>query len=161
VEYANKRNLKSIVRYAARRQKWSPFAPEPYEFVRLNFDFHPAWMARQLTEAGFRIEEGRAVSHFRQALFKRLIPARTLAALDGRIQRLSAAWKLSPSVFLRANKAAAGPMHTGSPFCCPRCKGMELTATRVTLSCEKCRAVWAIDDGIYDFKNPLEPDASQ
>lgn len=161
VEYANKRNVKAIARYALRRQEWSPFAPEPYEFARLNFDFHPSWMARQLTAAGLRVEEGRAVSHFRQPLLKRLVPAKTLAALDGSIQSLSAAWKLSPSVFLRATKLGAGAKQMGSPFCCPKCRGMELTATRVTLTCEGCRAVWAIDDGIYDFKNTLENGVSQ
>ncbi len=161
VEYANKRNLKALVRYAARRQKWSPFDPQPYEFARLNFDFHPAWMAQELARAGLRIEEGRAVSHFRDPMLKKLIPARILAAADGAIQRLSAAWKLSPSVFLRTTKTGPGPVQKGSPFCCPNCKSMELTATHVTLTCGKCRAVWGIDDGIYDFKNPVEPGAPQ
>lgn len=157
VEYANKRNLKAVVRYAARRQKWSPFDPQPIEFARLNFDFHPAWMAQQLARAGFRIDEGRAVSHFRQPILKRLVPAGLLAALDGSIQRVSAAWKLAPSVFLRTTRLGDGPTQAGSPFRCPTCKGVELVETRVTLTCETCRAVWAIDDGIYDFKSPLEP----
>ena len=54
LEYANKRNLKAIARYLSRRQSWSPFDAEPYEFTKLNFDFHPAWMARELAQAGFR-----------------------------------------------------------------------------------------------------------
>lgn len=161
VEYANKRNLKAVARYALGRQKWSPYNPQPYEFARLNFDFHPGWMARQLTAAGFRIEQGRAVSHFRQPLLKRIIPPRVLAGLDGSIQRISAAWKLAPSVFLRATRIGIGPTHTNSPFYCPSCKSMELTPTRVTLTCGVCRAVWAIDDGIYDFKNPVKAGRGQ
>jgi SAM-dependent methyltransferase len=156
VEYANKRNLKAIVRYALRRQPWSPYDLQPYEFARLNFDFHPSWMAQQLQAAGFRIEAGRAVSHFRLPSLKRLVPAETLAALDGSIQQVSAAWKLAPSVFLRTTRAGPGPTQKGSPFCCPICRSAELTTTRVTLSCQGCGAVWAIDDGIYDFKNPVE-----
>ncbi len=39
LEYANKRNLKSIARYLGRRQAWSPFAPEPYEFVASELRF--------------------------------------------------------------------------------------------------------------------------
>ncbi len=156
VEYANKRNVKSIARYAARRQRWSPYDPQPYEFARLNFDFHPAWMAEQLQAAGFQIEAGRAVSHFRQPALKRLVPAQTLAAMDGGIQQLSAAWKLAPSVFLRTRRPGPGPVQAGSPFCCPSCQGLELAATRVTLTCQTCRTVWAIDDGIYDFKSPIE-----
>ena len=157
VEYANKRNLKAVARYAARRQKWSPYDPQPYEFARLNFDFHPTWMARQLSDAGFRVEAGRAVSHFRQPALKRLVSAPVLAALDGSIQRVSAAWKLAPSVFLRAARGGEGRTHTGTPLCCPACGSMELETARVTLTCQTCRAAWAIDDGIYDFKSPLEP----
>ncbi len=161
VEYANKRNLKAIARFLARRQKWSPFDPTPYEFARLNFDFHPRWMAQQLRSAGFRIEAGRSVSHFRQPALKRRVPAAALAGLDGRIQRVSAAWKLSPSIFLRTTRVGPGPTWSGSPFCCPRCKSVELKEARVTLTCQKCGARWAIDDGIYDFKNPQAPGDQQ
>ncbi len=52
LEYASKRNLKAIVRYALRRQTWSPFDLEPVEFVKLNFDFHPAYMAQLLARRG-------------------------------------------------------------------------------------------------------------
>jgi len=156
LEYANKRNIKALARYALRRQKWSPFDPEPYEFAALNFDFHPDWMTAQLKAAGFRIEAGRAVSHFRQELFKRLIPAKTLAGIDGAIQTPSAAWKLAPSVFLKTTRIGAGPVQGGSPFRCPTCRSMELAAEGETLRCENCRAIWAIDDGIYDFKNPVQ-----
>lgn len=161
VEYANKRNIKAIGRYLLRRQTWSPFSPEPYEFASLNFDFHPDWMREQLRSAGFRIEAGRAVSHFRQGFLKRLISPKALAALDGSIQHLSAAWKLSPSVFLRTTRLGDGPTTTGSPFRCPVCTAMELSAEDGTLRCTRCDAVWAIDDGIYDFKSPVKECADE
>ena len=41
LEYANKHNLKAILRYLLRRQAWSPFTTESVEFEKLNFDFHP------------------------------------------------------------------------------------------------------------------------
>src|SRR6185436_7909443 len=44
LEFANKRNLKAILRWLLRRQAWNPFAPEPVEFIELNFDFHPRTM---------------------------------------------------------------------------------------------------------------------
>jgi SAM-dependent methyltransferase len=156
LEYANKRNIKAIARYAARRQRWSPFAPEPYEFAALNFDFHPDWMAAQLSAAGFRTEAGRAVSHFRQNVFKKLVPAKTLARIDGAIQGPSAAWKLAPSVFLRATRPGSGPTERGNPFRCPACRAVELDREDETLRCRTCRAIYAIDDGIYDFKNPVQ-----
>jgi SAM-dependent methyltransferase len=155
LEYANKRNLKAIVRYLFRRQRWSPFAPEPYEFARLNFDFHPTWVEQQMSAAGFRIDAGRAVSHFRAPLFKRLVPARLLAAVDGSIQRVSAAWKLSPSVFLRARAGGKQPTGGASLFRCPSCGAEALTEAPDALTCGRCGAAWQIDDGIYDFKNPL------
>src|SRR5512135_2450233 len=39
LEFANKRNLKSMARYALHKQSWSPYARTPIEFVKLNFDF--------------------------------------------------------------------------------------------------------------------------
>ena len=155
LEYANKRNIKAVARYALRRQTWSPYDPAPYEFASLNFDFHPKWMSAQLQAAGFRIEAGRAVSHFRQNVFKHVVPPKTLAKIDGAIQAPSAAWKLAPSVFLKTTRPGPGPMEQGNPFRCPTCRSRELTPDVETLRCETCRAVWAIDDGIYDFKNPV------
>ncbi|OQA47210.1 MAG: putative S-adenosylmethionine-dependent methyltransferase [Chloroflexi bacterium ADurb.Bin325] len=161
LEYANKRNLKAVARYLLRRQSWSPFSGEPYEFADLNFDFHPRWMAARLADAGFAVEEGLAVSHFRAALFKRLIPPRLLAAADGALQRVGAAWKLTPSVFLRARARGAAPS-AGRPaglFACPACRSDRLEEQGATLVCRGCSAAWGIDDGIYDFKTPVEPGA--
>jgi ubiquinone/menaquinone biosynthesis C-methylase UbiE len=104
LEYANKRNLKAILRYFLRLQSWNPFSPEPYEFVKLNFNFHPSWIEENLKEAGFEIESELAVSIFRIPLLKRLIPPRYLAALDGLLQRILAPFKPTPSVFLSATK---------------------------------------------------------
>jgi ubiquinone/menaquinone biosynthesis C-methylase UbiE len=49
LEYANKHNVKSILRYALRRQSWSPFSPEPVNLA-FNFDFTPdgAFLAARL-----------------------------------------------------------------------------------------------------------------
>lgn len=155
LEYANKRNIKAMLRYLLRKQAWSPYAPEPYEFASLNFDFHPRWMAEQLHGAGFRVKAGRAVSHFRHPLLKRLVPASLLAKLDGSIQQVSAAWKWSPSVFLQTQREGGGPITTGSPFRCPACHALELEKHDTALVCTQCEAAWAIDDGIYDFKSPI------
>ncbi len=158
LEYANKRHLKAIARYLVRRQRWSPFALEPYEFAHLNFDFHPRWMAQQLRQAGFVIEAGRAVSHFRHPFFKRLVPPKLLAAVDGLIQAPSAAWKLSPSVFLRVRGGDGVPGDPGTLFRCPICHGMVLRPITDALQCEACSAVWNASGGIYNFKSPVAID---
>jgi SAM-dependent methyltransferase len=154
LEYANKRNLKAILRYLLRRQSWSPFNVEPYEFVELNYDFHPSWMAHQMAAAGFAVDAGRAVSHFRHPLLKRTVPPATLAAADALVQTPSAAWKLSPSVFLRGRTAGQAAVTQGVLFACPVCHGQNLIQEKDALHCAGCGAAWAITDGIYDFRKP-------
>ena len=82
LEYANKRNIKSILRYWLGKQKWSPFSREPVEYLELNFDFHPAAIREWMGQAGFRIERTLTVSHLRLGLLKRLLPAQA-AGLAG------------------------------------------------------------------------------
>jgi SAM-dependent methyltransferase len=153
LEFANKRNLKAILRYVARRQAWSPFAPEPVEFVRLNFDFHPAWMDARLREAGFSVKRTLSVSYFRWALLKRLIPARALAAADGALQGIGAAWKLAPSIFLQlqapVTNRAAPP---GAFFRCPACKSEKVDESPDAVTCGECGREWPVREGIYEFK---------
>ncbi|QLQ08757.1 MAG: class I SAM-dependent methyltransferase [Anaerolineae bacterium] len=114
LEYANKRNAKALARYALRRQV-GPFDPEPYEFVTLNFDFHPAWVTEQLRMAHFDVRQELAVSHFRAPFFKRFLPA-PRSPLDGALQR-PARYKLAPSVFVRA-QAVERPIPAPSLHAC-------------------------------------------
>lgn len=156
LEYANKRHLKAVLRYLMGRQSWSPFDVAPYEFAELNYDFHPAWMKARLWEAGFTIGQELAVSFFRLPLLKRLIPPRPLAALDGLLQRPTASLKLAPSVFVQARVAKEGAQAEGRGFFrCPSCHGTDLIETEEALTCRGCSRRWAIDDGIYDFKQPI------
>jgi SAM-dependent methyltransferase/DNA-directed RNA polymerase subunit RPC12/RpoP len=156
LEFANKRNLKAILRYLLRRQEWSPFQRDPVEFVELNFDFHPAWMREQLSDAGLKVRATRTVSHFRLGLLKRTVPTRLLAALDGLLQPTGALLQLSPSVFVRCqSKSDKPPPPAGVLFRCTVCGSTVLVEEGDTLSCTDCSARFAIRDGIYDFKAPL------
>jgi SAM-dependent methyltransferase len=158
LEYANKRHLKAILRHLLGRQRWSPFAPEPYEFVELNYDFHPAWMKARLREAGFAIGRELAVSSFRLPLLKRLIPPRSLATLDGLLQGSTASLKLAPSIFVRARAEKEDAQDEGRGFFrCPSCHGTDLSETEKALTCQSCGRKWAIDDGIYNFKEHIAP----
>jgi len=155
LEYANKRNLKAMLRYALRRQAWNPYSPEPTEFVPLNFDFHPAYMLDAMQAAGFRVERRLAVSLFRLGLLKRLVPVGVLAGLEGALQ--GAAPLISPSVFTRNRADAHGPDATGEPlgFACPLCGG-DLSPEGEALRCAAaaCGRRWMRRDGIWDFKEP-------
>ncbi len=104
-EYANKRNLKAIARWLLRRQSDNPFDPTPYEFVELNINFHPDAIEDQMSEVGLVIEDQVAASMFRIGWLKRLFSPAALASLDRLLQRPTAPFKLSPSVFLRARRA--------------------------------------------------------
>jgi SAM-dependent methyltransferase len=158
LEYANKRHLKAVLRYLLGRQSWSPFASEPYEFVELNYDFHPAWMQARLREAGFAIGRELAVSSFRLPLLKRLISPRGLAALDGLLQGPTASLKLAPSVFVRARVEKEGAQAEARGFFrCPSCRGTDLIEAEEALTCQSCGRRWVIDDGIYNFKKPATP----
>lgn len=155
LEYANKRNLKAMLRYALRRQTWNPYSPEPIEFVPLNFDFHPAYMLEAVQAAGFRVEQRLAVSLFRLGALKRLVPVGALAGLDAALQGMAPL--ISPSVFTRNLAAGEGPDVTGEPlsFACPLCGG-DLTPEGEALRCAAagCGRRWLRRDGIWDFKEP-------
>jgi SAM-dependent methyltransferase len=153
LEYANKHHLKAILRYALRRQRWNPFALEPVEFVKLNYDFHPTWMEARLQETGFAVQKQLTVSHFRHPLLKRLVPPGLLAAVDGSLQWTASLWRLSPSIFVRARaEKACPPAGPQGFFRCPACHGSPLVEMDQALNCPGCNRKWPIDDGIYDFK---------
>lgn len=153
LEYANKRHLKAVLRYLLRRQRESPFSLAPYEFVALNYNFHPTYMEGRLREAGFAIERELAVSTFRLPLFKRLLSPTTLAALDGLLQRPTAPLKLAPSIFIQATTIKAGSsVEPADLWRCPRCHGTDLAEGEDGLECFTCNTIWPLDDGIYDFR---------
>ena len=159
LEFANKLNLKSIFRYLLGKQKWSPFTPEPVEFVKLNFDFHPKAVKNQLKKLGFKIEKTLTLSHFRIGLLKRMIPTGVLVFLDSISQWTGAFWQLSPSVFMRAKiqdgKQQEIPDHGLLFFKCPGCDHSPLIEKQDYLECSNCQKKWGFKDGIYDFREPM------
>lgn len=159
LEFANKQNLKAILRYLARRQSWSPFDRQPVEFVALNFDFHPAWVRQQLTGAGLTIERTRTVSHFRLGLLKRTVPTGLLVALDRLCQPTGALWQLTPSVFLRARAPASRPAApAGAFFRCTVCGSTMLVEEENQWRCTDCGARFPIQDGLVDFRPTERPE---
>jgi SAM-dependent methyltransferase len=105
-EFANKRNLKAMLRYTLGRGKVgeNPFSEEPFEFVPLNIDYHPVYVRRALENAGFIVGAEAGASFFRLAPLKRLVPASLLAAADAVLQRPAAWLRLTPSIFLKTIK---------------------------------------------------------
>lgn len=156
LEFANKRNLKAVLRYLLRQQNWSPFDREPVEFVKLNFDFHPAYIEQALKDNGFYTTDRLTLSYLRLGLLKRMVPTGVLVKIDSLLQRTAAAGAYSPSVFTR--NIATGDMPPaaldGPLFKCPACQQSQLVEHDTYLDCSNCGTQWAIDDGIYNFKEP-------
>jgi ubiquinone/menaquinone biosynthesis C-methylase UbiE len=104
LEFANKRNLKSIARWAIRRQSWSPWTLEPFEYRPLHFDRHPGKVNRQLRAAGLRVDRRLAASLFRFPLLSRHVRPGLLAAVERPLQYLLGPLAPGPSVFVRARR---------------------------------------------------------
>lgn len=155
LEFANKRNLKAILRYLVRRQDWSPFERTPVEFVKLNLDFHPAWMRDQLAAVGLIPQQWRTVSHFRVGWLKRLVPTGLLVAMDRLLQPTGALWQLTPSVFVHC-VADGKPVAAREDvlFRCTACGSVVTRETQEGVCCDACGAQFPVLDGIYDFRAP-------
>jgi ubiquinone/menaquinone biosynthesis C-methylase UbiE len=153
LEFANKQNLKAILRYALRKQSWNPFSREAVEFAALNYDFHPQSVRGWLKDSGFELERQLTVSHFRIGLLKRLAPVRLLVWLDSLAQFSGDWWQLTPSVFTRSRAVGEHPPKpSASLFKCPACDTDLLEPAAGHLVCSNCKKKWPIRDGIYDFR---------
>lgn len=158
LEYANKRNLKAILRHLLGANGWNPFTLTPVEFVELNFNFHPEYILRRSAESGFEIRRAIPVSWLRLGLLKRALPTSLLARLDTALQ--VSGWTLSPSVFLdmRLNTGERSESLAASddPLTFLRCplSGSQLRRKGDLLINESGQC-WGIDQGVYDFRRPL------
>ncbi len=157
LEYANKRNLKAILRHILGANKWNPFTLTPVEFVELNFNFHPDYMLEQVAASGFSMRRTVPVSWLRLGALKRALPAALLALGDRALQQTG--WTVSPSIFLdlRLNKpATAGFVESDDPLDILRCPvtGSSLRRSGEALV-SRNGLRWAIRDGVFDFRRPL------
>jgi SAM-dependent methyltransferase len=159
-DFANKRHLKAMIKYWLRpilgggNSEDSPFSLEPYEFVKLNFDYHPSYIRNNLARSGFQARAERAVSTFRLGALKRLFSPALLASLDGLIQVPTSALQLSPSLFLRAESEKPGAAEVNPALWrCLHCTSTDVEEQPERLSCRNCGTTFPCVEGIYDFKS--------
>ncbi|NMC79954.1 MAG: methyltransferase domain-containing protein [Chloroflexi bacterium] len=153
LEFANKKNLKAILRYGLRRQSWNPFSPEPIEFAPLNFDFHPATVRAWLKLSGFALERQLTVSHFRIGFLKQILPLGMLVWMEAQAQWTGNLWQLTPSVFVRSRALGQGPAaEPETLFRCPACGHFPLPDTPPRITCPQCGQGYPVENGIYDFR---------
>jgi len=158
LEYANKRNLKAMLRHLLGMNEWNPYTLPPVEFVELNFNFHPDYMQSQVLRRGFDVLRVVPISWFRLGLLKRSLPTRLLAALDRLLQR--SGWTIAPSVFLdlRLNDGSRGrAAPAADPLDILQCSRSGARLQRVDDILVSDNGIrWAIRDGVYDFRQPLD-----
>jgi SAM-dependent methyltransferase len=157
LEFANKHNLKALVRHTLGQQAWNPNELSPVEFVELNFNFHPQYIQNELQKSGFATQARVPVSFFRMGALKRRISNERLAQMDTLLQRTG--WMVAPSIFTLNSMQSASTaldnthLQGDAMFACPLTGG-ELRREGDTLqNADGVR--WAIQDGIYNFKEPL------
>jgi SAM-dependent methyltransferase len=176
-DFANKRHLKAIIKHWLRPIPWpaalrrnrqggrsgaahrngnspdSPFSLIPYEFVKLNFDYHPRYIRTNLSQMGFQVRDERAVSTFRVGLLKRILSPSLLASLDGLIQRPTSGLELSPSLFLRAESEKPGAAELNPALWrCLHCNSTKIEEQPEQLHCRECGTNYPRIEGIYDFR---------
>ncbi|NMB62607.1 MAG: class I SAM-dependent methyltransferase [Chloroflexi bacterium] len=151
LEFANKHNLKAMLRYLLGKQRWSPYSLEQVEFVELNFNFHPRQIRRWLRAAGFSVRQQLTVSHFRVGFLKRHVPLGILKGLDAALQWTGALWQLTPSVFVKNIFLQGTPLQEFA-FKCPACGYAPLPPKAQDIPCPQCGKVYKYQDGIYDFR---------
>ena len=163
-EFANKRNLKALARWGMHRQTWSPLSREPVEFVELNYDFHPDWMADRLREAGLRTTRRFAVSHFRLGALKERFDPEMLARVDSWLFSAGGTFPLAPSVFLKVCTDDGRPRPVadfrsesiGSLLRCPVCGAEPLVlCDEDCVVCVQCNSKFARYHGVWDLKEAL------
>lgn len=157
LEFANKCNLKAMLRHILGINNWNPFTLEPVEFVELNFNFHPDYMLEQVSDCGFALRRTVPVSWLRLGLLKRALPTPLLALGDRALQLTG--WAISPSIFLdlQLDKPdAASLLDSDDPLDLLRCP---LTGSSLSWSDEALVSQsglrWAIRDGVFDFRKPV------
>jgi len=152
LEYANKRNLKAILRWLVRRQTWNPFRPETIEFTRLNYDFHPGSVRTWLRQADFAVEREVPVSFFRLGFLKRALPLALLVAAETALQRLGRWALVTPSIFVRSRAAGDQGVASSHLWRCPACNSLDLTESDPGVDCRGCGRHWPLRGGIYEFR---------
>jgi ubiquinone/menaquinone biosynthesis C-methylase UbiE len=153
LEFANKRNLKALMRYFLKKQSWNPFSREAVEFVELNFNFHPSSVKEMLVACGFKIERQLSVSYLRSDFLKRRLPLSLMTALESILQRFISWSAYSPSLFLKTRVVGNRPQLLDAlTFRCPACRHSPLPDTPPLLACPACGRCYPVADGIYDFR---------
>jgi ubiquinone/menaquinone biosynthesis C-methylase UbiE len=153
-DFANKRHLKALVKHhLGRSNGMNPYSLDPYEFVKLNFDYHPGYITQKLKQVGFEIRAERAVSTFRLSSVKRVVPTSILVSMDGAIQKVTASLQIAPSIFFKTESIKPGESGLNPALWrCVKCHAEQMERQGATIKCGDCGAEYRQTEGIWEFK---------
>ncbi len=173
VEFANKRNLKNILKFMSGRLKQSPFDSRPLQIGATILDYHPGFIKSLLRQSGFKILKQVSASNYRLGFLKRHINLKVLLFFERIYQNVFSFIDTGPSIFLKTVNAGtlqAGQAQTDltglnfksatenfedfkNYFCCPACRDENLEINSGgKVVCTSCKREFYMDDGIYVFK---------
>lgn len=153
-DFANKRHLKALVKYhLGRANGMDPYTLDPYEFVKLNFDYHPTYIRQQLDRVGFSIQSERAVSTFRIGGVKRVVPTSILVSMDRALQQITAPLKIAPSILYKTqSKKSGAPQLNPTLYRCVQCHTPNPALSDTTMDCLACDTQFLKTNGIWELK---------
>jgi len=167
LEFANKRNLKNIIKFFLGRMKLSPFSAVPLQVGETIRNYHPKDIYCQLTDRKIDIEKIISVSNYRAGFLKRLFGSRLLL-LEGMYQALLPYITLGPSVFIKGRRHLQGKNETGAGttipsgdpalshfmdiLICPGCGSQKFDPGKDEIICKDCGRTYQHQRSIIDLR---------
>jgi ubiquinone/menaquinone biosynthesis C-methylase UbiE len=160
LEFANKRNLKNILRYFIGKMDTSPFNLLPSQVGETIMNFHPRYITVTLKKRKFAIKKMISVSNFRLNILKRFPGTKTLVFFEKLYQRIIPFVLLGPSVFLKSilEEKKQEKIRTDLKVSlkdivlCPYCRKQSLFFRKNMFVCTHCGSTFKQKNGIYDFR---------
>lgn len=105
LEFANKRNIKNILKFLSGRLKLSPFDSRPLQIGATILDNHPKYIKAILKQNGFKILKQVSASNYRLGFLKRRINLKVLLFFEKVYQDVFSFIDTGPSIFLKTVNA--------------------------------------------------------
>ena len=167
LEFANKRNLKNIVKFLLGRMKLSPFSTVPLQVGETIRNYHPKDIYSQLAGRKIDIEKIISVSNYRAGFLKRVFGSRLLLFLESIYQALIPYITLGPSVFIKGRHqqgkkeqdtdTTIPPGDSALPhfmdiLICPGCGSRKLVPGEEEINCKDCGRTYQHRRSIIDLR---------
>ncbi len=155
LEFANKRNLKNILRTIIGKIDTSAFNLKPSKVGETILNFHPKFIYNSLRERQFNILKVISVSNLRIPFLKKLCSYKILVFLENIFQYLFSFLGLGPSIFLKSEckikeKKPASNKIIADILICPSCGGA-LSIEKNKIICKDCSKKFKQESGIYNL----------